>query len=217
MTRTAMHAMIAAMRGGFAFLMLGFAVWTAPAHAACDPAPAVESRAAASPIVPGYEVEPVAAPSPLSELATDSPWRARFAAAADELLPALLSGDPARWQLLLGGRWLGASDRAKVAALLADRCGPFAPLAAAGQTPARRIFGWALPSGYTSAERAEIAAQPEAEALVCWSARDSGAARWPETAAEADNARGRAFACARIAYSVRDGTPRWRAFVEGPA
>lgn len=152
-------------------------------------------------------------PAPLAELATDSPWRGRFEAAADELFPALRSGEAGRWQPLLGGRWLGESDRRSVAALLKDRCGVFQPLVDARAPVARRILGWSVPSSYSAADRADIAARPEAEALVCWSA----AAAWPRTAAEADNAPGRPFGCARIAYSLRDGTPRWRAFVEAPA
>jgi len=189
------------------------AVCAVPAQAACDaPAPAVES-ANSQPIVPGSEAEPLP-PTPLAELAGDSPWRARFEAAADALLPALQSRDPARWQPLLGGRWLGAGERAGVAALLADRCGVFTPLAAADGPVARRIMGWQVPAAYSPAERADIAGRPEAEALVCWSA--APAPRWPRIAAEADNAPGRPYACARIAYSVREGTPRWRAFVGTP-
>ena len=64
----------------------------------------------------------------------------------------------------------------------------------------------------TAEERATIAAQPEAEAIVCWSS--SGDSQWPATAAEADNAPGRPYACARIAYSVRGDAPTWRAFIE---
>jgi len=194
---------------------LGAALPAVPAHAACDGAPPPSPQGA--PIVPGYEPGPEAPPSPLAELAADSLWSARFAAAADELLPALLSGDAARWQPLLGGPWLNEADRAKVAALLADQCGPFVPLAQVARPPVRRIYGWSVPASYSPAERAEIAARPEAEALVCWSAQPRDAASWPQTAAEADNRPGRPYACARIVYSVRDGTPRWRAFVEAPA
>jgi len=184
-----------------------------PAQAACDAPFPADEPANTRPIVPGSEAEPLP-PSPLAELAADSPWRVRFEAAADALLPALQSRDPARWQPLLGGRWLGAGEQAAVAALLADRCGVFASIAAAEGPVARRIMGWQVPAAYSPAERAEIAARPEAEALVCWSA--ASAPRWPRIAAEADNAPGRPYACARIAYSVRDTAPRWRAFVETP-
>ena len=36
----------------------------------------------------------------------------------------------------------------------------------------------------------------------------------PVTAGEADNRPGRAYACARIAYSMRGDAPTWRAFIE---
>ena len=213
MTDAGGHDRLTAMR---ILATLAFAVAAAcavPAQAACDaPVPAVEP-ANSQPIIPGSEAEPLS-PTPLAELAADSPWRARFEAAADALFPALQSRDPARWQPLLGGRWLGAGEKAAVAALLADRCGVFAPIAAAGGPVARRIMGWQLPAAYSPAERAEIAARPEAEALVCWSA--ARVPRWPRIAAEADNTPGRPYACARIAYSVRDAAPRWRAFVETP-
>ena len=132
----------------------------------------------------------------------------QYAIYNDELLPALRSGD---WQSKLGGRWLGEADRQAVAALLADRCAAFAPLLGSGKPLERRILGWAIPASYSPDDRAEIAARPEAEALVCWSAASGGV--WPATAAEADNRAARPYACVRIAYSVRGGVPRWRAFV----
>lgn len=204
-------------------LSLSFLAATAiavPAAAATDCDAGFLPGAAAAdigPIVPGYDVAVDAAPStPLAELAKDSPWRARFEAAADELLPALRSGDVSLWQPLLGGQWLGKGERDAVAALLGDRCGVFRPLTEAKGPVARTILGWSLPSSYSAAERAEIAARPEAEALVCWAATGAGEAVWPRTAAEADNARDRPYGCARIAYSLRDGAPAWRAFVETP-
>lgn len=183
-----------------------------PALAAgdCTPEPALAEDAA--PLVP-IEVEVAAAPSPLAPLAADSPWRARFEAAADALWPALRSGQPARWQPLLGGRWLGEGERAAVAALLVDKCAAFAPLLASEGPVERRILGWNIPASYSAADRAEIAGRPEAEALVCWSAGQGGTS-WPRTAAEADNAASRPYACARIAYSLRGGIASWRAFVE---
>jgi hypothetical protein len=174
-------------------------------------APAVAADPPLVPIAP----EEATAPSLLVPLAPDSPWTARFAAAADELLPALRSGEESRWGPLLGGPWLGAPDRARVAALLRGRDGPFGP-ALFGQAGTRRIIlGWQPPATLNAADRAAIAARPEAEAIVCWAAQAAAGTVWPSTAREADNAPGRPYACARIAYSVRDGAPRWRAFVEG--
>ncbi|HMO76519.1 MAG TPA: hypothetical protein PKD99_10755 [Sphingopyxis sp.] len=188
-------------------LVAAFAATPAAADGGC---PASSPPAPASiPLVPLPPENPTE-PSRLAPLAADSPWRARFEAAADELLPALRSGD---WQPLLGGRWLGEADRQAVADLLADRCAAFAPLLAASGPVERRIFGWSLPASYSAAARAEIASRPEAEALVCWSA-ERGDLAWPRTAAEADNGAGRPWACARIAYSLRGGTPGWRAFIE---
>lgn len=191
-------------------LVAAFAALPAAAQdCAAPPLPAVD----APPLVP-IEPGPAAEPAKLAPLAADSPWLARFAAAADELLPALRSREPARWQPLLGGRWLGAAQRQAVTALLVDRCAAFAPLLAASGPVERRIFGWSVPASYSAADRAEMAARPEAEALVCWAAGQGGAAVWPKTAAEADNRAGRPFACARITYSLRGGAPSWRAFVE---
>lgn len=192
-------------------LVAAFAA-TPVAAQGCAPSPVAEP-AASAPLVP-IAPEPAAAPSLLAPLAADSPWHARFEAAADELLPALRSGQVGRWQPLLGGRWLGAADLAAVAALLADKCAAFAPLFAASGPVERRILGWSVPASYSPADRAAIAARPEAEALVCWSAGQGGEPAWPRTAAEADNDAGRPYACARIAYSMQGGVPNWRAFVE---
>ncbi len=172
---------------------------------------ATPAAAAEPPLVP-VEPEPASEPSVLVPLAADSPWAARFAAAADELLPALRSRDEARWAPLLGGAWLSARDRARVAALLGDRDSPFRHALFAAGAPHRVILGWQPPATLTAGDRAEIAARPEAEAIVCWASAD--AAAWPRTAAEADNAPGRPYACVRIAYSIRGEAPRWRAFVE---
>lgn len=212
MTHAAGRDMMPAMRALLipSALVAAFAALPAAAQdCAAPPAPI----AGTAPLVP-IEPEPAAEPARLAPLAADSPWLARFAAAADELLPALRSREPARWQPLLGGRWLGAAERRAVAALLADRCAAFAPLFAASEPIERRIFGWSIPAAYSAADRAEIAARPEAEALVCWAAGQDGAAAWPETAAEADNRAGRPYACARITYSLRGGAPSWRAFIE---
>ncbi|MCW0197513.1 hypothetical protein [Sphingopyxis sp.] len=176
--------------------------------AALPVAPAVAADPPLVPIAP----EEATAPSLLVPLAPDSPWTARFAAAADELLPALRSEEQSRWVPLLGGAWLGAPDRARVAALLRD--GPFREALFAGERTQRIILGWQPPATLNAADRAAIAARPEAEAIVCWAAQGAADPAWPRTAREADNAPGRPYACARIAYSVRDGASRWRAFVE---
>lgn len=148
----------------------------------------------------------------LAPLADDSPWTARFAAAADELLPALQSMEESQWVPLLGGQWLAPSDRARISALLQDRHGPFRrPLFSKAMTH-RVLLGWQAPATLTDDEKAAIAARPEAEAIVCWSAGAAGP--WPQTAREADNRPGRPYACARITYSVRGETPTWRAFIE---
>lgn len=177
-------------------------------------APAAADPSLDRPLVP-VEPDPAKPPSLLVPLAVDSPWTARFAAAADELLPALRSRDESRWAPLLGGPWLAASDRTRVAALLDGRDSPFGPVLSADRATRRVILGWHPPAALSAEDRAEIAARPEAEAIVCWAAQGAAGTVWPSTAREADNAPGRPYACARIAYSVRDGAPRWRAFVEG--
>lgn len=176
---------------------------------------AVATPAAADqPLVP-VEPELASEPSMLVPLAGDSPWTARFAAAADELLPALRSLDETQWGPLLGGQWLAASDRQRVSALLRDRNSPFRHALFAQGFTHRVILGWQPPATLSADDRAAIAARPEAEAIVCWASGGTGEAQsWPRTAAEADNAPGRPYACARISYSVRGETPSWRAFVE---
>lgn len=210
MTDAAWRANLLAMRALLipSALVAALAATPAAAESGCAASPTFTDEAAPLvPIAPDVATEPAR----LSPLAADSPWLARFEAAADELLPALRSGS---WQPLLGGRWLGEADRKAVETLLADKCAAFTPLLSASGPVERRILGWSLPASYSVAERAEVAARPEAEALVCWSARGKGGVAWPQTAAEADNRGDRPFACARIAYSVRGGTPSWRAFIE---
>lgn len=203
------------MRAILTLCLLAAATPAAAQSRCVPPVPSAEPLAEA-PLVPGYEDDAPRTPTPLSDLAGDSPWLPRFEAAADALLAALRSGDVARWQLLLGGPWLGAADARAVEALLADPCGAFAPLFAGETPPTRRILGWSVPASYSATERAEIAARPEAEALVCWSSRPPAEAVWPRTATEADNAPDRPYGCARIAYSLREGSPQWRAFIETP-
>ena len=171
--------------------------------------------AAETPLVPVVP-EAVAEPSHLAPLAADSPWTARFEAAADALLPALRSQDESRWAPLLGGQWLSPADRQRVAALLDEESGPFRHALYSRSIARRAILGWQPPATLSAAERAAIAASPEAEAIVCWSSRVTDE-QWPRTAAEADNAPGRPYACARITYSIRGDAPVWRAFIDQPA
>lgn len=173
-------------------------------------APAIAAPASLLPTEPE-----VAAPvSRLVPLAADSAWTPRFAAAADELAAALRSRDEAEWAPLLGGQWLAPADRARVKKLLADRRSPFRHALFSKGLTHRMILGWNAPASLSGDERAAIEAGKEAEALVCWSASGDGTGPWPATAAEADNSPGRAYACARIAYSIRRDAPVWRAFIE---
>lgn len=156
-------------------------------------------------------------PSRLAPLAADSAWTPRFAAAADELATALRSREEAQWLPLLGGQWLSAADRERVGSLLDDPHSPFLHALLSKGFTHRAIFGWTAPASLSVDERAAIEGGQEAEALVCWSAGGDGKGPWPATALEADNRAGRAYACARIAYSIRGGTPVWRAFIEQAA
>lgn len=167
--------------------------------------------AASVPLIEIGPEEPVE-PAKLAPLAADSPWQARFEAAADQLFSALQSRDEHRWQPLLGGRWLGEADRSAIAEMIDDPCGALGALLKAPGPIERRILGWNIPASYSAADRSEIAARTEAEALACWSA--APAAVWPLTAAEADNRGDRPYACARIAYSVRGDAPLWRGFIQ---
>lgn len=175
---------------------------------------AATPAAANQPLVP-VEPELASEPSMLVPLAANSPWTARFAAAADELLPALRSLDESQWGPLLGGQWLAASDRERVSTLLRDRKSPFRHALFAQGATHRVILGWQPPAALSAGDLAAIAARPEAEAIVCWASGGTAESQsWPRTAAEADNAPGRPHACVRIAYSIRGETPSWRAFVE---
>lgn len=174
-------------------------------------APTAPLAAAPESLLPA-EAEAPRPPARLAPLAADSAWTPRFAAAADELAAALRARDEARWAPMLGGQWLAPADRARVRAMLADHDSPFGEALWGRATPHRAIFGWSAPASWSADERAAIEAGQEAEALVCWSSR--GESVWPTTASEADNRPGRPYACARIAYSIRGETPRWRAFIE---
>ena len=216
MTGAAIADKLPAMRAFLISLALAaaFVATSAAAKGRCVTLPVSTSDAASSAPLVAIAPEEAAVPARLAPLAADSPWQARFEAAADELFVALQSRDESRWQPLLGGRWLGEADRSAIAAMIDDPCGAFGALLKAPGPIERRILGWNIPASYSAADKAEIAARPEAEALACWSARSATA--WPLTAAEADNRGDRPYACARIAYSVRGDTPLWRGFIETP-
>lgn len=177
--------------------------------------PALATEAGAPAPLLSVETEAPAPRARLVPLAADSVWTPRFAAAADDLAAALRSRDEARWAPLLGGQWLPADDRARVAGLLIDGNSPLRHALFSKGFAHRAILGWSAPASLNADERAAIEAGTEAEALVCWSA-DSAGDQWPMTAADADNRADRPYACARIAYSIRGDTPTWRAFIEQP-
>lgn len=184
----------------------------AAALIAASAAPAAAAEPGAPESLLAIEAAVERPPARLAPLAADSVWTPRFAAAADELVRALWSRDETRWRPLMGGDWLAEADRARVASLLRDRRSPFLhALFSKGRTRSV-LLGWqaAVPS---AADIAAIEDRQEAEALVCWSAT-GGDDIWPTTAKDADNASGRPYACARIAYSIRGEAPTWRAFIE---
>ena len=193
--------------------MRAFLISSALVAALATSALAMEAGAPA-PLL-AVETEAPAPRARLVPLAADSVWTPRFAAAADELAAALRSRDEARWAPLLGGQWLAAEDRARVAGLLSDGDSPFRHAFFSKGFTHRAILGWSAPASLNADERAAIETGQEAEALVCWSAGGAGG-EWPVTAADADNRADRPYACARIAYSVRGNAPVWRAFIEQP-
>ena len=193
-------------------LAAAFVATPAAAEGRCAILPVSTPDVAASAPLVAIVPEEAVPLAKLAPLAADSPWQARFETAADQLFAALQSRDANRWQPLLGGRWLGEADRSAVAAMIDDPCDAFGVLLKAPGPIERRILGWNIPASYSAADKAEIAARPEAEALACWSPRP--ATVWPSTAAEADNRGDRPYACARIAYSVRGDAPLWRGFIE---
>ena len=202
MTHAAFAARLTAMRA----LLISSALVAAFALSA----PAVAAPTSLLPTEP----EAPQPSSKLAPLAADSAWTPRFAAAAEELAAALRSRDEAQWGPLLGGQWLSAADRTRVANLLSDRNSPFLHALFSKGFTHSAILGWNAPASLSADERAAIEGGQEAEALVCWSAGGNGAGPWPATAVEADNRAGRSYACARIAYSIRGETPSWRAFIE---
>jgi hypothetical protein len=177
--------------------------------------PALATEAGAPAPLLSVETEAPAPRARLVPLAADSAWTPRFVAAADELTAALLSRDEARWAPLLGGQWLAAEDRARVAGLLRNGDSPFRHAFFSTGATHRAILGWSAPASLNADERAAIETGQEAEALICWSAGGAGG-EWPVTAADADNRADRPYACARIAYSIRGNAPVWRAFIEQP-
>ncbi|MGQ3102230.1 MAG: hypothetical protein ACT6Q5_12930 [Sphingopyxis solisilvae] len=185
----------------------------AAALIAATAAPAAATGVGTPQSLLAIEDEAARSPARLAPLAADSVWTPRFAAAADELLRALWSRDEARWRPLMGGDWLAEADRASVESLLRDRRSPFLhALFSKGRTRSV-LLGWQAGQAPSATDIAAIEAGQEAEALVCWSAT-GGDDIWPTTAKDADNAVGRPYACARIAYSIRGEAPTWRAFIE---
>lgn len=176
-------------------LMLAMALMAAPAAAQLS-LPPDEARA----------------PSRLVPLDPASDWHQRFAEAGQALLPAMVRGNETEWLPLFGGQWLGAADRARIAAALADDVGAFQRVFAQSSRSEVAILGWQPPGG--DAPYAGLADRPEGDAILCWRASGSAVA-WPQTAAEAEDAR--RHACVRVSYSVRFDPPTWRAFMDAPS
>jgi hypothetical protein len=151
------------------------------------------------------------APSRLVPLDPASEWHKRFAEAGQALVPAIARGDEAEWLPLFGGQWLSAGDRARIAAALADETGAFRRVFAYRSASEIAILGWQPPGG--DAPYAGLSDRPEGDAILCWRA-SGGTAAWPQTAAEAEDAR--RHACVRVSYSVRFDPPTWRAFMDPP-
>lgn len=157
---------------------------------------------------PSDDVRP---PSMLAPIDPASLWHARFSAAADELQPALARPGGQDWVPYFGGQWLGAADRARIAAILNDDKSAMRRTFAFRSASEFVVLGWLPPGG--NMPYAALANRPEADAIVCW--RNSGEERaWPTTAAEAEDVR--AHACLRMSYSVRFDLSQWRAFMDAP-
>jgi hypothetical protein len=115
---------------------------------------------------------------------------------------------------LLGGQWLTTADRDRVAWPARRQEKPvFARAVFQGRVQPRHIR-----LGRTAIAERRRARRDRGGAggrgLVCWSAGGGSEERWPATAVDADNRPGSAYACSRIAYSIRGDTPTWRAFIE---
>ncbi len=161
---------------------------------------------------PGAAAPP---PAPLAELAHDDPWSARFHDAGEQIFSALESRDPARWVPLMGGIWLAPAERDRIAAWLADASGPFQ--ASARENQAVAVFGWKPANPLSAEEKAAWDQRQQAEAIICRAPGYKFRFAWPKTAEAAmrgSTDHWREFACVRIVYSLADGSPRWRGFLD---
>lgn len=149
--------------------------------------------------------------SRLAPISPDSPWYERLNAAGQAVALTLGRGPDGGWEGNFGGRWLAASDRARIAALLSDDRTAYFRVLGKAAAYEQVILGWTPPEG--GAAYAALADRPEADAIICWRERGD-AAPWPVTAAEAEM-RAR-HACVRISYSIRFSPPQWRAFIDAP-
>ena len=156
--------------------------------------------------------EDVRAPSRLAPLDTESRWYERFDYAGQALALTLGDGADGAWRQYFGGQWLADADRTRIAVLLGDEEMAFRRVLAKADAYEQMVLGWVPPEGGKA--YAAIADRPEADAVICWRALDSGAA-WPTTLAEAED-RVR-HACVRLSYSIRFDPPQWRAFIDAPA
>jgi hypothetical protein len=149
--------------------------------------------------------------SRLAPIAMDSPWYERLDAAGQAVALTLGRGPDGGWESNFGGRWLAATDRARIAALLSDDRSAYVRVLGKAGAYEQVVLGWTPPEGGDA--YAALADRPEADAIICW--REVGdAAPWPITAAEAE-VRAR-HACVRISYSIRFDPPQWRAFIDAP-
>ncbi len=182
-----------AMPRMFAALLL--ALMAAPAAAQLSLPPPEEARA----------------PSRLAPLDMESRWYEKFDYAGQALALSLGDGADGGWPQYFGGQWLAEADRARIGALLADDRMAFRRVLTKAEAYEQMVLGWVPPEGGEA--YAALADRPEADAVVCWRALDSGAV-WPGTLAEAEDAA--RHACVRVSYSLRFGTPQWRAFIDAP-
>ena len=148
-------------------------------------------------------------PSRLAPLDTESRWYERFDTAGQALALTLGDGADGAWRQYFGGQWLADADRTRIAALLGDEDMAFRRVLAKADAYEQMVLGWVPPEGGEA--YAALADRPEADAVICWRALDSGTG-WPTTLAEAeDRAR---HACVRVSYSTRFDAPQWRAFLD---
>lgn len=172
-------------------------------------AAAAAAPAAAQLAMPPGEID--RPPSRLAPIGQSSPWYERLAQAGQAVAMTLGRGPNSGWEANFGGQWLAAADRTRIAALIADDALSFHRILARAKAYEQVVLGWQPAEG--SGAYAALADRPEADAIICWRAAASGTA-WPTTLAEAeDRAR---HACVRVSYSMRFGTPQWRAFIDPP-